>query len=53
MGQGVPLQMVEIAHALRLGGAVRQRGAAWYLAGDDLLHVSATPWGRRSKVRCW
>jgi tetratricopeptide (TPR) repeat protein len=42
---GVPLYLVEVVHALRLGGRVRQRPGTndWYLAADDPLGISATP----------
>jgi tetratricopeptide (TPR) repeat protein len=45
MARGIPLFDVEIADALRAGGALRRAAGAggWYLAGDELLAVSSTP----------
>jgi tetratricopeptide (TPR) repeat protein/tRNA A-37 threonylcarbamoyl transferase component Bud32 len=53
MARGVPLFAVELAHALRAAGAVRPApsGGGWYLAGDDLLGVSATPLATRLAER--
>lgn len=49
MARGVPLYLVEIVDALRAGGAVRRRRGtgAWFLASDDLLHLSSTPLAER------
>ena len=46
---GVPLCLVELVHGLRSVGAIRrQRGTeGWYVAGDELLAVSATPLAQR------
>jgi tRNA A-37 threonylcarbamoyl transferase component Bud32/tetratricopeptide (TPR) repeat protein len=46
---GVPLFAVEIAHALRAGGALRRSDGdgGYYLAGDELLRVSSTPLAAR------
>ncbi|MFE8603423.1 serine/threonine-protein kinase [Archangium violaceum] len=42
--QGVPLSLVEVAGALRTSGALRATpGGEWYVAADELLHVSVTP----------
>ncbi|ACY16846.1 serine/threonine-protein kinase [Haliangium ochraceum] len=42
---GVPLYLVELARALREGGAIRRHPGlpGFYLAGDELLHVTSTP----------
>jgi tetratricopeptide (TPR) repeat protein len=49
MARGVPLFAVEVAHALRSGGAIRRSAGVggWYLAADELLHVSSTPLAAR------
>ncbi|WP_369946365.1 serine/threonine-protein kinase PknK [Vitiosangium sp. GDMCC 1.1324] len=50
--QGVPLSLVEVAGALRTSGALRAtpRGE-WYVAADELLHVSVTPLFERLAAR--
>ncbi|MEP7122375.1 MAG: protein kinase [Byssovorax sp.] len=42
--RGVPLDLVELTHALRIGGAIRRLpgGAGWSIAPDELLRRSPT-----------
>ncbi|MBI4512084.1 MAG: protein kinase [Deltaproteobacteria bacterium] len=51
--QGVPLFLVEVARALREGGAIRPHpgGEGWYVAADELLEVSPTPLAERLAIR--
>jgi tetratricopeptide (TPR) repeat protein len=50
--QGVPLSLVEVAGALRTSGALRATpGGEWYVAADELLHVSVTPLFERLAIR--
>jgi tetratricopeptide (TPR) repeat protein len=52
--EGVPLYLVEVTHALRAAGAIRQHPGSqggWFLAADELLHASATPLGERLAAR--
>ncbi|HEX5747254.1 MAG TPA: protein kinase [Archangium sp.] len=50
--QGVPLSLVEVAGALRTSGALRATpGGEWYVAADELLHVSVTPLFERLATR--
>jgi predicted ATPase len=43
--RGVPLDVVELTHALRMGGAIRRLpgGEGWSIAPDELLRRSPTP----------
>lgn len=47
--RGVPLDLVELAHALRMGGAIRRLpgGEGWSIAPDELLRRSPTPLAER------
>ncbi|WNG51569.1 protein kinase [Archangium minus] len=50
--QGVPLSLVEVARALRTSGALRATPEGeWYVAADELLHVSVTPLFERLATR--
>ncbi|WP_343211147.1 serine/threonine-protein kinase PknK [Archangium violaceum] len=50
--QGVPLSLVEVARALRTSGALRATPQGeWYVAADELLHVSVTPLFERLAAR--
>ncbi|WP_438013556.1 protein kinase [Sorangium sp. So ce315] len=53
LGRGVPRDLVEIACALRVGGAIRRApgGEGWALAPDELLSLSAAPLGERLAAR--
>ncbi|XXX71990.1 protein kinase [Sorangium sp. So ce134] len=53
LGRGVPRDLVEIARALRAGGAIRRApgGDGWALAPDELLSLSAAPLGERLAAR--
>ncbi|WP_437961729.1 protein kinase [Sorangium sp. So ce119] len=53
LGRGVPRDLVEIACALRVGGAIRRApgGDGWALAPDELLSLSAAPLGERLAAR--
>ncbi|WP_437629509.1 protein kinase domain-containing protein [Sorangium sp. So ce854] len=53
LGRGVPRDLVEIACALRIGGAIRRApgGEGWALAPDELLSLSAAPLGERLAAR--
>ncbi len=52
LAQGVPLSLVEVAEALRVSGALREApGGEWYVAADELLHVSVTPLFERLATR--
>ncbi|WP_437729736.1 protein kinase domain-containing protein [Sorangium sp. So ce1335] len=53
LGRGVPRDLVEIACALRAGGAIRRApgGEGWALAPDELLSLSAAPLGERLAAR--
>jgi tetratricopeptide (TPR) repeat protein len=47
--RGVPLELVELTHALRMGGAIRRLpgGEGWSIAPDELLRRSPTPLAER------
>ncbi|WP_437805630.1 protein kinase domain-containing protein [Sorangium sp. So ce1078] len=53
LGRGVPRDLVEVARALRAGGAIRRArgGDGWALAPDELLSLSAAPLGERLAAR--
>ncbi|WP_437963369.1 protein kinase [Sorangium sp. So ce260] len=53
LGRGVPRDLVEVARALRDGGAIRRDrgGEGWTLAPDELLSLSAAPLGERLAAR--
>ncbi|WP_437497323.1 protein kinase domain-containing protein [Sorangium sp. So ce1099] len=53
LGRGVPRDLVEVACALRVGGAIRRArgGDGWTLAPDELLSLSAAPLGERLAAR--
>ncbi|WP_437979456.1 protein kinase domain-containing protein [Sorangium sp. So ce117] len=49
LARGVPRDLVEVAYALRVGGAIQRArgGEGWTLAPDELLSLSAAPLGER------
>jgi serine/threonine protein kinase/tetratricopeptide (TPR) repeat protein len=49
MTSGVPLFLVEVAHALRMSGRIRRHKdtGGCYLAADELMEMSATPVSER------
>ncbi len=50
--QGIPFYLVEVAEALRLGGALRQRpSGGWYLASEHLEQLATTPLADRLASR--
>ncbi|AUX44311.1 serine/threonine protein kinase [Sorangium cellulosum] len=53
LARGVPRDLVEVACALRVGGAIRRArgGEGWALAPDELLSLSAAPLGERLAAR--
>ncbi|MGK3984376.1 protein kinase [Sorangium sp. So ce136] len=53
LARGVPRDLVEVACALRAGGAIRRArgGDGWALAPDELLSLSAAPLGERLAAR--
>ncbi|WP_437944499.1 protein kinase [Sorangium sp. So ce281] len=53
LARGVPRDLVEVACALRVGGAIQRArgGEGWTLAPDDLLSLSAAPLGERLAER--
>ncbi|WP_437668869.1 protein kinase domain-containing protein [Sorangium sp. So ce131] len=53
LARGVPRDLVEVACALRAGGAIRRArgGKGWSLAPDELLSLSAAPLGERLAAR--
>ncbi|WP_437475753.1 protein kinase [Sorangium sp. So ce1014] len=53
LGRGVPRDLVEVACALRVGGAIRRArgGEGWTLAPHELLSLSAAPLGERLAAR--
>ncbi|WP_049949645.1 serine/threonine-protein kinase [Sorangium cellulosum] len=53
LSRGVPRDLVEVACALRVGGAIRRArgGEGWTLAPDELLSLSAAPLGERLAAR--
>ncbi|WP_437662650.1 protein kinase domain-containing protein [Sorangium sp. So ce1182] len=53
LARGVPRDLVEVACALRAGGALRRArgGDGWALAPDELLSLSAAPLGERLAAR--
>ncbi|WP_437790270.1 protein kinase domain-containing protein [Sorangium sp. So ce693] len=53
LARGVPRDLVEVACALRVGGAIQRArgGEGWTLAPDELLSLSAAPLGERLAAR--
>ncbi|WP_437283497.1 protein kinase [Sorangium sp. So ce375] len=53
LARGVPRDLVEVACALRVGGAIQRArgGEGWTLAPDELLSLSAAPLGERLAER--
>ncbi|WP_437331420.1 protein kinase domain-containing protein [Sorangium sp. So ce394] len=53
LSRGVPRDLVEVACALRVGGAIRRArgGEGWTLAPDELLSLSAAPLGELLAAR--
>ncbi|WP_437902043.1 protein kinase [Sorangium sp. So ce327] len=53
LARGVPRDLVEVAYALRVGGAIQRArgGEGWTLAPDELLSLSAAPLGERLAER--